>query len=134
MKIHWRRRFRTHAIDVLARGTAINWPRYQALAASPNSGLQAITVDSYAYDHIDFNLHNPILADVDVRRALIYATNRPEIIAKIMPARIPPRTVLSIRRFHGATPRTRRIIRSIRPRRAPCSTRTVGVSGPTACG
>lgn len=74
----------THAIDVLARGTAINWPRYQALAASPNSGLQAITVDSYAYDHIDFNLHNPILADVDVRRALIYATNRPEIIAKIM--------------------------------------------------
>ena len=25
----------THAIDVLARGTAINWPRYQALAGSP---------------------------------------------------------------------------------------------------
>jgi peptide/nickel transport system substrate-binding protein len=74
----------THAIDLVARGTAINWPRYQALAASPNSGLRAIAVDSYAYDHIDFNLHNPILADVYVRRALTYATNRPEIIAKIM--------------------------------------------------
>jgi peptide/nickel transport system substrate-binding protein len=74
----------THALDLIARGTAINWPRYQALAASPNSGLRAIAVDSYAYDHIDFNLHNPILADAAVRRALTYATNRPEIIAKIM--------------------------------------------------
>jgi len=74
----------THAIDLLARGTAINWPRYQTLAAAPNSGLRAIAVDSYAYDHIDFNLRNPILSDVEVRRALTYATNRPEIIAKIM--------------------------------------------------
>jgi peptide/nickel transport system substrate-binding protein len=74
----------THAIDLLARGTPINWPRYQALAAQPNSGLKAIAVDSYVYDHIDFNLRNPILADLQVRRALAYATNRPEIIAKIM--------------------------------------------------
>jgi len=74
----------THAIDLLARGTAINWPRYQALAKAPNSGLIATTVDSYAYDHIDFNLKNPIFADAAVRRALAYATNRPEIIAKIM--------------------------------------------------
>jgi len=74
----------THAIDLVARGTAINWPRYQALAASPDSGLRAIAVDSYAYDHIDFNLRNPILGDINVRRALTYATNRPEILAKIM--------------------------------------------------
>ncbi len=74
----------THAIDLLARGTPINWPRYQALAAQPNSGLKAIAVDSFVYDHIDFNLRNPILADLQVRRALAYATNRPEIIAKIM--------------------------------------------------
>jgi peptide/nickel transport system substrate-binding protein len=74
----------THAIDMLARGTAINWPRYQALAARPGSGLKAITVDSFAFDHIDFNLRNPILADRQVRRALAYATDRPMIIAKIM--------------------------------------------------
>lgn len=74
----------THAIDLLARGTPINWPRYQTLAAQANSGLKAIAVDSYVYDHIDFNLHNPILSDLQVRRALAYATNRPEIIAKIM--------------------------------------------------
>ena len=74
----------THAIDMLARGTAINWPRYQALAADPKNGLRALTVDSYTFDHIDFNLKNPILGDVQVRRALAYATNRPEIISKIM--------------------------------------------------
>jgi peptide/nickel transport system substrate-binding protein len=74
----------THAIDLLARGTPINWPRYQALAAQPNSGLNAIVVPSFIYDHIDFNLHNPILADPQIRRALAYATNKPEIIAKIM--------------------------------------------------
>jgi peptide/nickel transport system substrate-binding protein len=74
----------THAIDLLARGTPINWPRYQALAAQPNSGLNAIVVPSFVYDHIDFNLHNPILADLQVRRALAYATNKSEIIAKIM--------------------------------------------------
>jgi peptide/nickel transport system substrate-binding protein len=74
----------THAIDMIARGTAINWPRYQALAAQPDSGLRAIVIPSFVYDHIDFNLHNPILADLQVRRAIAYATNRPEIIAKIM--------------------------------------------------
>ncbi len=74
----------THAIDLLARGTAINWPRYRALAERPDSGLKAITVDSFVFDHIDFNLRNPILADRQVRRALAYATDRPEIIAKIM--------------------------------------------------
>jgi peptide/nickel transport system substrate-binding protein len=74
----------THAIDLLSRGTAINWPRYQALVAAPNSGIVAVTVDSYSWDHIDFNEKNPIFADVNVRRALMYATNRPEIIEKIM--------------------------------------------------
>lgn len=74
----------THAIDMLARGTAINWPRYQALASSPGSGLAASLLNSYIYDHIDFNLENPILADVNVRRALAYATDRQTIIQKIM--------------------------------------------------
>ncbi|HVA27232.1 MAG TPA: peptide ABC transporter substrate-binding protein [Candidatus Baltobacteraceae bacterium] len=74
----------THAIDMLARGTAINWPRYKALGDDPKNGLKAIQVNSFIFDHIDFNLRNPILADVNVRRALAYATNRQEIIAKIM--------------------------------------------------
>lgn len=73
----------THAIDMLARGTGINWPRYEALAADPKNGLKAIQVDSFLYDHIDFNLQNPILSDVNVRKAIAYATNRQEIIEKI---------------------------------------------------
>ena len=74
----------THEIDMLARGTGINWPRYQALAADPKNGLKAIRVDSFLFDHIDFNLRNPILSDRNVRVALVYAINRDEIIQKIM--------------------------------------------------
>ena len=74
----------THEIDMLARGTGINWPRYQALAANPKNGLKAIRVDSFLFDHIDFNLRSPILSDRNVRLALAYATNRQEIITKIM--------------------------------------------------
>lgn len=74
----------THEIDMLARGTGINWPRYQALAADPKNGLKAIRVDSFLFDHIDFNLRNPILSDRNVRVALAYAINRDEIIQKIM--------------------------------------------------
>jgi peptide/nickel transport system substrate-binding protein len=74
----------THAIDMLARGTAINWPRYAALAADPRNGLKAVQVNSFLFDHIDFNLRSPILSDLHVRRALAYATNRQEIIEKIM--------------------------------------------------
>jgi peptide/nickel transport system substrate-binding protein len=73
----------THAIDMLARGTAINWLRYKALGDDPKNGVKAIQVNSFIFDHIDFNLENPILSDVNVRRALAYATNRQEIIDKI---------------------------------------------------
>lgn len=38
---------------------------------------------SYYWDHIDFNLTNPALADINVRRAMFYALNRQEIIDKI---------------------------------------------------
>jgi len=73
----------THAIDMLARGTGINWPRYAALGADPRNGLKAIRVDSFEFDHIDFNLRRPIVSDRNVRLALAYATNRNEIIDKI---------------------------------------------------
>ena len=73
----------THEIDMLARGTGLNWPRYQQLAADPNNGLKAIRVDSFLFSHIDFNLTHPIVSDKAVRQALAYATNRQEIIDKI---------------------------------------------------
>jgi peptide/nickel transport system substrate-binding protein len=74
----------THEIDLLAHGTGINWPRYQALAADPKNGLAAVRVNSFLFAHIDFNLNRPVVSDVNVRRALAYATNRQEIIDKIV--------------------------------------------------
>jgi peptide/nickel transport system substrate-binding protein len=74
----------THEVDMLARGTAINWPRYRSLAANPKNGLKAVAVDSFEFDHIDFNVRSPILSDRNVRVALAYATNRAEIISKVM--------------------------------------------------
>ena len=73
----------THAIDMLARGTGLNWPRYQQLAADPKNGLKAIRINSFLFSHIDFNLQQPILNDLQVRTALADATNREEIISKI---------------------------------------------------
>lgn len=75
----------THEIDMIARGTAINWPRYAALAANPANGIEAVRVDSFEYDHIDFNLKTGALPirDVIVRRAIAYATDRQEIIDKV---------------------------------------------------
>ncbi len=73
----------THEIDMLARGTGALWPRYQALGANPANGLKAIQVDSFQFSHIDFNLRRPLLQDINIRRALAYATNKDEIIAKL---------------------------------------------------
>jgi peptide/nickel transport system substrate-binding protein len=75
----------THGIDMAARGTAILWPRYEALAADPKEGLRAVQLDSFVYDHIDFNLATGALPirGIQVRRAIAYATNKQEIIDKI---------------------------------------------------
>lgn len=74
----------THELDMLASGSAMKWPQYVALAADPANGLIAIRVDSFLFSHIDFNLRHPIVSDRNVRVALAYATNRQEIIDKIL--------------------------------------------------
>jgi peptide/nickel transport system substrate-binding protein len=74
----------THEIDMLAQGSGMKWPQYSAMAADPRNGLIATRIDSYQYSHIDFNLDHPIVSDRDVRIALAYATNRQEIIAKLL--------------------------------------------------
>ncbi len=74
----------THELDMLALGTGLKWPEYQALAANPRNGLVAIRVDAFAFSHVDFNLKHPIVSDVQVRRALAYATDKQEIITKVV--------------------------------------------------
>jgi len=74
---------RTHELDMLAIGTALKWPEYAAMAADPRNGLVAVRVDAFAWSHADFNLRHPIISDVQMRRALAYATDRAEIIEKV---------------------------------------------------
>ncbi|MBV8150411.1 MAG: hypothetical protein JOY59_02545, partial [Candidatus Eremiobacteraeota bacterium] len=73
----------THDIDLLARGTGLNWPRYVRVAG-PGSGLRAIRVDDFLFTHVDFNLQRPLLQDRNVRLGLDYAIDRSEIVSKIM--------------------------------------------------
>ncbi|MGA8325181.1 MAG: ABC transporter substrate-binding protein, partial [Candidatus Cybelea sp.] len=74
----------THEIDMLALGSGLKWPQYASLAADPANGLTAIRVNSFQWSHVDFNLKHPIVSDRNVRVALAYATNRQEIIDKIL--------------------------------------------------
>lgn len=73
----------THDIDMIARGTGLSLPRYQSITG-PGSGLTMTLVDDYLYTHIDFNLKRPLLQDRNLRIALAYATNRDEIVTKVM--------------------------------------------------
>ncbi|HVN69103.1 MAG TPA: peptide ABC transporter substrate-binding protein [Candidatus Binatia bacterium] len=74
----------THEVDMLALGSGLKWPIYQQIAADPRNGLTALRVDAFSWSHVDFNLKHPIVNDVQVRRALAYATDKNEIIAKIL--------------------------------------------------
>ena len=74
----------THELDLLGLGTGLKWPQYESLANDPKNGLVATRVESFTWSHVDFNLKQPVVNDVQVRRALAYATNKDEIIQKIV--------------------------------------------------
>jgi len=63
----------------------------QALAFDRRHGneFNVIYNPGLLYEHIDLNLHNPILADVRVRRALMYALDREQINLKLFDGRQP---------------------------------------------
>lgn len=73
----------THEIDMLARGTGLEWPRFEQIVKTDPS-LKAVRVDDYLYTHVDFNLRRPLFQDRNVRVALAYATDRNEIVQKVM--------------------------------------------------
>lgn len=73
----------THELDMVAEGTGLKWPVYAQLAGDPRNGLKAVRVDAFQWSHFDFNLRHPIVGDIQVRRALAYATNKQEIIYKV---------------------------------------------------
>ncbi|MBV9439506.1 MAG: peptide ABC transporter substrate-binding protein [Candidatus Eremiobacteraeota bacterium] len=69
---------RTHEIDVAWNLPASSWGQLQGVP-----GDRIIAPIDYTFDHIDFNLRQPILADVRVRRALTYALDRPALLDKV---------------------------------------------------
>lgn len=74
----------THELDMMALGTGLKWPEYAALAANPRYGLRAVRVDAFSWSHVDFNLKHPVVGDLQVRRALAYATDKNEIVQKVV--------------------------------------------------
>jgi peptide/nickel transport system substrate-binding protein len=68
----------THELDAFGR-----FPNTQYAQAKAIPNTRTLDVDSTAYEHVDFNLQNPDLADPRVRRALAHAIDIPAIIAKI---------------------------------------------------
>jgi len=69
---------RTHELDMWIPITPHYFPQAAKIA-----GLATSKIPSFTFDHLDFNLQNPVLRDVAVRRALRMALNRPQIIEKV---------------------------------------------------
>jgi len=69
---------RTHELDLWIPITAHYFP---PAAAIPGIGTSRIP--AYDFDHLDFNLRNPILQDIKVRQALRLGLDRDAIISKI---------------------------------------------------
>lgn len=71
---------KTHEQDAWFRAGASLYPDIQGL---PRYGFRVQLAPSLVYSHIDFNLKNPLLADVRVRHAIAYAIDRERIIKVI---------------------------------------------------
>lgn len=69
---------RTHELDGFAR-----IPNEEYASAKAISGTRTLDFPTTAFEHIDFNLYNPILADLRVREALAHAIDRKTILQKI---------------------------------------------------
>jgi peptide/nickel transport system substrate-binding protein len=69
---------RTHELDLWIPVSPHFYPQTQAIP-----GIAGDSIASYTFDHLDFNLAHPILADVRVREALRYGLNRAELVRKV---------------------------------------------------
>ncbi len=71
---------RTHEVDLALHAAGQIWPQYQQIP-----GVIAFAPPIYTFDHLDFNLADPLFArDRDLRRALAYALDRKAIVANVM--------------------------------------------------
>ncbi len=84
-------------IDAVSSGW-LPLDRVEALQREHKDGFDFHYVEGLIFEHIDCNLDNPILADVRVRRALLYGTDRQRMLRKLFGQRqqvahswVPPR-------------------------------------------
>jgi len=66
---------RTHELDLWIPISPHFFPQVASIA-----GIATDKRPGFVFDHVDFNLRSPVLADLKVREALRYAINRKEII------------------------------------------------------
>ncbi|MGH7727918.1 MAG: peptide ABC transporter substrate-binding protein [Vulcanimicrobiaceae bacterium] len=69
---------RSHELDLWTPVSPHYFPQVKTIP-----GIATLTTPSYFFDHLDFNVSHPVLADQVVRRALRMALDRPVIIKKI---------------------------------------------------
>ncbi len=69
---------RTHELDMYLPISPHFFPQVTAIP-----GVRGLTLPSYFFDHLDFNLQHPVVADLAVRQALRYGVNRALINAKV---------------------------------------------------
>ncbi len=65
--------------------------------------VKVVWTGSVIWEHVDFNLDNPLLQDVRVRRALAHGINRAQIIQQLLKGRVPVSHTYLPRRHPGYT-------------------------------
>ena len=76
-------------IDMIAGELGLPLEQAAALERRHGDRFQVVTTPSLAYEHIDLNLANPVLADRRVRRALLLAIDRATISRQLFDGRQP---------------------------------------------
>ena len=69
----------SHEVDLLARGSAHQWPQEQNIA-----GTKASAIPSFLFSHLDFNLERPLLRDRSLRMAIAMSIDKREIVDKLL--------------------------------------------------
>ncbi len=78
------------AIDVINNGAfGPNFARGVELERKGAGKVKVLFAPGHSWEHIDFNLDNPLLQDVRVRRAIAHGINRTEIVQQFFQGRVP---------------------------------------------
>jgi peptide/nickel transport system substrate-binding protein len=77
-------------VDIIGDSLGINYDKVSQVKGASN--LVVKELPGYFYEHIDMNMFLPTFADLSVRRALSYATDKETIVKQILYGLVPPAT------------------------------------------